>query len=68
MMIRLDAKVLATIDRISDFQRQIVLLRQVIADPEDYRLSAGGFIAEVEKMQNEVNAYLRRHPAELVAS
>jgi hypothetical protein len=66
-MITTDRELQATIDRIAEFQKQVVCLRQTISDPEDYRLSAGGFIAEVERMQNEVNAYLRRHPAELAA-
>ena len=67
-MIANDTELQVTLKRIADFQAQVVLLRKVIADPTDYRLSAGGFLSEVEKMQREVNEYLRQHPADLAAS
>ena len=67
-MIANDTELQGTLDRIADFQAQVVQLRKVIADSENYRMSAGGFISEIEKMQREVNDYLRRHPSELAAS
>ena len=67
-MIANDLELKVTLDRIADFQGQVVRLRQAMKDPENYRLSAGGFLAEIERMQNEVNEYLHRHPSELAAS
>jgi hypothetical protein len=66
-MIADDKELQVTLDRIADFQAQVVHLRKVIAEAETYRLSAGGFLAEIERMQAEVRQYLRRHPSELVA-
>lgn len=67
MMIANDRELQVTLDRIADFQAQVVHLRQVIADPDTYRLSAGGFLAEIERMQQEVREFLKQHPTELVA-
>jgi hypothetical protein len=38
-------------------------LRQVETNPTNYRLSAGGFLAEVDRMQLEVREYLSLPPA-----
>ena len=67
-MIANDRELQVTLDRIADFQKQVVYLRGVITDPENYRLSAGGFISEIEKMQREVGDYLRHHPSELASA
>jgi hypothetical protein len=37
-------------------------------NPLTYRLSASGFLAEVDRMQLEVRDYLALHPSELVNS
>lgn len=66
-MIADETELQVTLDRIADFQAQVVLLRRTIKEPESYRLSAGGFLAEIDRMQEEVRKYLRRHPSELVA-
>ncbi len=33
-------------------------------NPENYRSSAGGFLAEIDKMNREVREYLSIHPSE----
>ena len=58
-MIANDVELQVTLDRIAEFQAQVVRLRQAISNPENYRLSAGGFLSEIENMQHEVNDYLR---------
>ena len=32
----------------------------------NYELSAGGFLAEIDRMKLEVSAYLSIHPSELI--
>jgi hypothetical protein len=55
----------ATLDRIQRFQRQVEHLRKVENNPQNYRLSAGGYLAELDKMQLDVRDYLWTHPTEL---
>ena len=47
-MIRNDHELEVTLERIKYFQRQIAQLRQVETNPENYRLSAGGYLAELD--------------------
>ena len=56
-----------TLERIERFQRQLAYLRQVEKNPANYRASASGFLAEIDRMQLEVREYLSFHPAELFA-
>jgi hypothetical protein len=63
-----DAELEATLDRIRHFQSQLVRLRQVETGPEAYRLSASGFLAEVDRMQAAVRAYLTGPANRLAAS
>jgi hypothetical protein len=63
-----DAELEATLDRIRHFQSQLVQLRQVETDPEAYQLSASGFLAEVDRMQAAVRAYLSGPADRLAAS
>jgi hypothetical protein len=67
-MIQNDKELQGTLERITWFQRQVTHLRQVEADPVAYRLSAGGFIAEIDKMNQEVRDYLLKHPSEVKAA
>jgi hypothetical protein len=53
-MIANDEELDATLDRIRHFQAHIRQLRKVEKNPTNYRLSASGFIAEVDRMQLEV--------------
>jgi hypothetical protein len=63
-----DVELEATLDRIRSFQSQVVKLRQVETDPEAYRLSASGFLAEVDRMQAAVRQYLSEPADRLAAS
>lgn len=64
-MIRNNQELEATKERIRYFQQQVEKLRQVEANPQNYRLSAGGFLAEIARMNIEVREYLSLHPSEL---
>jgi len=64
-MIRNGQEFEATLERIRRFQRQVENLRQVETNPQNYRLSAGGFLAEIDRMNLEVREYLLVHPSEL---
>lgn len=67
-MIVNDQELEATQERIRHFQAQLAHLRKVETNPLAYRLSASGFLAEVDRMQLEVRDYLALHPSELAAS
>ena len=67
-MIRSDQEMEATLERIRHFQAQLAHLRKLENKPVNYRLSASGFLAEIDRMQLEVREYLSLHPVELAAS
>ena len=67
-MIRNDEELDATLERIRHFQAQIRHLRKVETNPTNYRLSASGFIAEVDRMQLEVREYLSLAPSQVHAT
>ena len=56
----------ATLVHIRHFQKQVEKLREVETNPRNYELSAGGFLAEIARMNLEVREYLSIHPSELV--
>ncbi len=64
-MIQNDLELQGTLERISRFQKQVAHMRSVEADPIAYRLSAGGFLAEIDRMQREVREYLTLHPSQM---
>lgn len=64
-MIRNDQELQVTLERIEYFQRQVTRLRQVETNPDNYRLSVSGYLAELDRMQLEVREYLWLHPSEL---
>ena len=64
-MIQNDTELQATQERIARFQQQLAHLRNVETNPTAFRLSAGGFIAEIDRMQLEVREYLGSLPTEL---
>ena len=64
-MIRNDQQLQVTLERIKRFQQQIAHLRQIENNPDNFRLSAGGFLAELDRMNLEVREYLWSHPNEL---
>lgn len=57
-MISNDQELDATSERIRRLQRQLAHLRTVETNPVNYRLSASGFLAEIDRMQLEVREYL----------
>ena len=67
-MIRNDQELEATKERIAYFQQQVEKLRQVETNPQNYRLSAGGYLAEIDRMNLEIRDYLWSLPAEQSAS
>ena len=67
-MITNDQELNVTLDRIAKFQRQVAHLRKVETNPDNYRASVSGFLAEIDRMQLEVREYLSMHPAELAQS
>jgi hypothetical protein len=65
-MIRDDRELAVTQDRIAYFLRLLGKLR-VSSQPEEFPLVAGGYRAEVEKMQQEVLDYLTQHASQTAA-
>jgi hypothetical protein len=53
-----DQELHATLERIARFQRQLEHLRRVEANSANYRSSASGFLAEIDRMNLEVREYL----------
>lgn len=64
-MIRNDQELKATQERIRKLHQQVEKLRQVETDPMNYRSSAEGFLAEIDRMNLEVREYLWLHPSEI---
>ena len=64
-MIQKDHELEATKERIKYFQEQVEKLRQVETHPQNYRLSAAGYLAEIDRMNLEIREYLSLHPSEL---
>jgi hypothetical protein len=65
-MIRNDNELAVTQHRIASFLSLLAQLR-VTSRPEEFPLVAGGYRAEVERMQQEVLDYLTRHATQLSA-
>ena len=63
-MIKDDQELEATLERIRHFQAQVRHLRQLETNPTNYRLSASGFLAEIDRMQLEVREYLSLLPSQ----
>jgi len=64
-MIKNDQELQATLERANRFQQQIEKLREVETNPTNYRLSASGYLAEIDRMYLEIREYLWLHPSEL---
>jgi hypothetical protein len=64
-MINTEKEYQTTIERIAHFQKQIEHLRKTETNSENYRLSASGFLAELDRMNLEVREYLWAHPSQL---
>ncbi len=63
-----DQEFQATLKRIEHFQRQVTHLRHVETNPENYRLSVGGFLAELDRMNLEARDYLWLHPDKIASA
>jgi len=57
-MIKTDRQLQVTLERIRHFQAQLLHLRKTETDPTNFRMSASGFLAEIDRMQLEVREYL----------
>jgi len=60
-----DEELQVTMERIERFQKQVARLRQVETNPTNYRLSAEGYLEEIDRMNLEVRDYLSMHPSEI---
>jgi len=60
-----DEELKVTMERIERFQKQVARLRQVETNPTNYRLSAEGYLAEIDRMNLEVRDYLSLLPSEV---
>lgn len=67
-MIKNDQELEATMERIRQFQAQLSHLRRMETNPTNYRLSASGFLAEIDRMQLEVREYLSLPPSQVASS
>jgi hypothetical protein len=63
-MLKTDQELEATLERIRYFQQQVEKLRPAETNPQNYRLSAGGYLAEIDRMNLEIREYLSLHPSE----
>lgn len=67
-MIANDLELQATQERIAFFYQTVANIRAKARTPEEYRLYANSYLAEIEKMNGEVLVYLKRHPSELAST
>lgn len=64
-MIKNNQELQTTMERAKRFQQQVEKLREVEPNPTNYRLSAGGYLAEIDRMYLEIREYLWLHPSEI---
>ena len=62
-MIKSAEELKTTMERIARFQQQVIAVRAVTTSPDNYRASAGGYLAEIDRMMLEVRDYLWAPPA-----
>ena len=65
-MIQNNQELEATLERIERFQKQVEKIREVETNPRNYELSAGGFLAEIDRMHLELVEYLLTPRSELI--
>ena len=63
-MINYEKEYKTTLERISQFQKQVEQIRKVKTDPENYHLSVSGFLAELDRMNLDVREYLWSPPGQ----
>jgi hypothetical protein len=64
-MIKSDQELEITQQRIRQFERQAAQIRKTESNPENYRMSVAGFLAEIDRMNLDIREYLSSAPAEL---
>ena len=64
-MISNDEELKVIMERIERFQKQVARLRQVETNPTNYRLSAEGYLAEIDRMNLEIRDYFSLLPSEV---
>ena len=65
MAINNDRELQGMVERVRDFQLQLANIRRTESNPDNYRLSASGYLAELDRMSLEIREYLASHPSEL---
>jgi hypothetical protein len=63
-VIKNDLELETTLERIRYFHRVVARLRETETNPANYKSAAGGFLAEIDRMNLEVREYLSLHPSE----
>jgi hypothetical protein len=58
-----DEELRAALDRVERLRQQVIELRRVETNPTNYRLSADGYLAEIDRMSLEIRGYLSIHPS-----
>lgn len=64
-MIHSEEEYRRTLERITSFQKQVEQLREAETNPENYRLSAASFLAELDRMILDVREFLWSHPSQI---
>ncbi len=64
-IIQNDQEFQALLKRVAYFQQQVSKLREVETNPKNYKMSSGGYLAELDRMNLEVREYLYAHPSEM---
>ncbi len=64
-MIKNDQELQTTYERLKYFQEQIAHLRKVETNAANYKLSVGGYLSEIDRMNLEVRDYLWLHSSEI---
>jgi hypothetical protein len=63
-----DHQLQVTQQRILHFELQVAQIRRTEPNTENYLASAGGLLAEIDRMNLEIRDYLWSHPAEPFAA
>jgi len=67
-MIKNDRELEVAQEGILHFERQVAQIRRTETNTENYVMSAGGLLAEIDRMNLEIRDYLWSHPAERSAT
>ena len=62
-MINNDHELETTQERLRQFAQQVAQIRKVETSGENYRMSAAGFLAKIDRMNLEIRDYLWSDPA-----